>query len=154
MTPYRHTQFSVLNMILLGLPMIWTVWGGLFLGIPSPFNFLVLGLGIFFLGLAICFYSLKIEVDQESIRMAFGPGLFKKSWQLAGCTAVRQVRTRFIDGWGIKLTRDGWLYSVSMPHAVLVRLENGKAFILGTDEPEALLAALLEAGLELEDEPA
>jgi hypothetical protein len=79
--------------------------------------------------------------------MSFGPGFIKKSWPISTCVAARQLRTKLIDGWGIKATKLGWLFSVSLPHAVLIRFKNRKAVQLGTDEPEALL----EAGLALED---
>jgi hypothetical protein len=150
MTPYRHTQFSLLNILTIGLPAVICLFVFFTVNIAGGFSYLTLGLGVFFLALAYCFHSLTIEVDADEIRMSFGPGLIKKSWAVSTCTSARTIRTRLIDGWGIRLTKDGWLYNVSIPHAVLIRLVNGKAVQLGSDEPEQLLAALREAGLELE----
>jgi len=39
-------------------------------------------------------------------------------------------------------TRRGWLYNVAGFDAVLVRLKDGKSFLVGTDEPRRLKAAL------------
>ena len=149
MTTYRHVQFSLANVVLLALPVI--VCTVVLIGVNGPERLIPLGLMILFLGLATCFYDLKTEIDEERIRIAFGPGLLRKSWPLAECTSARITSPRFIDGWGVKLTREGWLYSVSMGQAVLIRLESGKAILIGTDEPEALLASLLEAGLDLDE---
>ena len=55
------------------------------------------------------------------------------------------TRSSFFCGWGIHLTPRGWLYNVSSFQAVAVRLKSGKGFLLGTDEPEQLLAALRHA---------
>ena len=153
MIRYQHTQVGKLNLFALGLAGSWTLAAGLFLGLPRPFDLFTIGLGGLFLILGLLFFSLRIQVDGEGIRIAFGPGIISRSWALGDCVSARQVRTSLIDGWGVKLTRDGWLYSVARPHAVRIRLTNGACVLLGTDEPEVLLAALLEAGLDLEQEP-
>jgi hypothetical protein len=150
-TPYRHTQVGTLNLLLLGSPALACLLVFSLSNNMGAWSILVLGLVLLFVGLAFCFSSLTIEVDAERVGLSFGPGWIRKSWPIENCTAARQIRTRLIDGWGIKLTSQGWLYSISMPHAVLVRFTDGKAVQLGTDEPEALLATLLEAGLDLED---
>jgi hypothetical protein len=64
---------------------------------------------------------------------------------LADLAAVEVTRTRFWDGWGVHRTRRGWLYNVSGFDAVLVRRKDGKAFLVGTDEPRKLKAALERA---------
>lgn len=151
MTTYRHTEFSLLNLVLLALPIVVCFMVFLISNAPWGYQLITLGLAALFGGLGICFHSLTIEVDDKDVRIFFGKGFLKRRWALADCVGARQVKTRLIDGWGIKLTPDGWLYSVSMPEAVLIRFRNGKAVQLGSDEPEALLAALLEAGLEPEE---
>ena len=151
MTPYRHTQFSLLNILTIGFPAVICFIVFFAVNITGGFHYLTLGLGVLFLVLAFLFHALTIEVDADEIRMSFGPGLIRKTWPISTCTSARVIRTRLIDGWGIRMTKDGWLYNVSIPHAVLIRQTNGKAVQLGSDEPEALLASLLEAGLELEE---
>jgi hypothetical protein len=42
-------------------------------------------------------------------------------------------------------TRRGWLYNVSGLDAVLVRRKDGKCFLVGSDEPRKLKAALERA---------
>ena len=59
-----------------------------------------------------------------------------------GIEAIEVTRTRFWEGWGIHYTSRGWLYNVSGYGAVLIHLKSGKRFMLGTDEPASLAAAL------------
>ena len=88
------------------------------------------------------FHSLTIEVGGGALRWRFGPGLISKSVGLSEIASVKIVRTNFFEGWGIHLSRFGWLYNVSGYDAVAVTLKSGKQFALGTDEPQALCAAL------------
>ncbi len=52
------------------------------------------------------------------------------------------TETTFLQGWGIHYTSRGWLYNVSGFRAVAVKLKSGKQFLLGTDEPAQLRAAI------------
>ncbi|MBI2298568.1 MAG: hypothetical protein HYU66_06380, partial [Armatimonadetes bacterium] len=70
------------------------------------------------------------------------PGLIRNSALVQDIRSVECVRTNWWEGWGIHGTRRGWLYNVSGFDAVLITLEQGKSFMLGTDEPEVLAEAL------------
>ena len=101
----------------------------------------------------VCTLTHTASAPRQPSRSGYYPSsqIQPRRGAVSTCTSARVIRTRLIDGWGIRMTKDGWLYNVSIPHAVLIRLTDGKAVQLGSDEPEALLAALLEAGLELEE---
>jgi hypothetical protein len=88
-------------------------------------------------------WSLTIQVRGGELEWHFGPGVLRKSVRVADIADVMPTRTRWIEGWGIHLTRRGWLYNVAGSDAVLIRLRDGKQFMLGTDEPERLTEALL-----------
>jgi hypothetical protein len=47
-----------------------------------------------------------------------------------------------MEGWGIRITTRGMLYNVSGRDAVEIRLDDGRRFRLGTDDPNGLVAAL------------
>ena len=146
MTPYRHTQYSILNLVLLGIPVV--LCGYLFVAIESPpANWICLGGALLFVLLVFLFHSLTIEVDSETVRLHFGTGIIRKSWPIADCTSACHVRTALWEGWGIRLTSRGWLYNVSIPDAIMIRLADGTAVQLGSDEPGALLDALERAGV-------
>ena len=93
--------------------------------------------------LAICawlFHSLTIEVTEGELRWRFGAGVIRKRVPLDQIVSARVVRTNWLEGWGIHLSRYGWLYNVSGFGAVAIKMKNGQHFALGTNEPEKLAA--------------
>ena len=140
MNAYKHTQrgtLIVVAMLLLSALMI--VLG---LTISRP---LLVGVPILLLG-GWLFHSLTIEIADGQLRWRFGPGWIRKQVRLEAIAGAKSVRTNFIEGWGIHLSRFGWLYNVSGWDAVAITLKDGKCFALGTDEPQALLASIRAAG--------
>ncbi|HEY0970125.1 MAG TPA: DUF3093 family protein [Gemmatimonadales bacterium] len=88
------------------------------------------------------FSSLTVTVDDTHLRWHFGPGLVRKKVPLADIVSVERTRTSLLSGVGIHLTPRGWLYNVWGRDAVWVRLRGGKQFLLGSDEPDSLAAAI------------
>jgi hypothetical protein len=136
MTAYKHTQRgTVIIVSMLAMTAMFVVLGVTVarqLLITSPLLLIALWL----------FHSLTVEIDDEKLRWRFGPGIISKSVPLTEIVSARVVRTNFIEGWGIHLSRFGWLYNVSGQDAVAIVLKNGKPFALGTDEPAALVEAI------------
>jgi len=89
--------------------------------------------------------SLEIAVDAREIQWRFGIGLIRKRVDLSEIDRVEVMRTSLRHGWGIHLSRQGTVYNVSGFDALAFRLRSGKRFILGTDEPRRLKAALERA---------
>ena len=81
-------------------------------------------------------------MTEGELRWRFGAGLIRKRVPLDQIISARAVRTNWIEGWGIHLSRYGWLYNVSGFGAVAIQMKNGQHFALGTDEPEKLMARL------------
>jgi len=100
----------------------------------------------FFGLLLLVFCSMTTEVDGEEFRARFGvlgwPG---KSAALSEIAAAVPIRLSLIAGWGIHITTRGWLFNVSGRGAVIVGLNNGKQFLVGTDEPVRLADAINQA---------
>jgi hypothetical protein len=91
---------------------------------------------------ALLFCTLTVRIGGGEIECRFGPGLISKRIPLAAVRGARPVRTAWYQGWGIRLTSDGWLFNVSGLDAVEVELAGGTRVRIGTDEPEALAAAI------------
>jgi len=91
------------------------------------------------------FHSLTVEIVRGELRLRFGIGLIRRRFAIADIQAVRAHRTRWWYGWGIRLTPHGWLFSVSGFDAVGIELDSGKKYLIGTDEPEKLRAAIASA---------
>lgn len=91
----------------------------------------------------VAFDGLTIRVTGDELAWRFGRfGFPRGRVALADIASVTVTRTTFWEGWGIRLTRRGWLYNVSGHDAVLIQRRNGKTFLLGSDEPRKLKAAL------------
>jgi len=142
MVRYEHTQrgtvllvtFLVTVFFLLALDML----------VPAVRGVLVIVIGI----LTVCgffFSSLTVRITDRGLQWRFGPGLIRKEVPLKEIQRVEVTETTFLQGWGIHYTSRGWLYNVSGFRAVAVTLKSGKQFLLGTDEPEQLRAAIHHA---------
>lgn len=91
----------------------------------------------------VAFDGLTIRVTRDEVAWRFGHlGFPRGHLALEQITSVEVTRTRFWDGWGIRRTQRGWLFNVSGYDAVILRRRDGKATLLGTDEPLRLKAAI------------
>ena len=139
MVYYQHTQNGyLLNMILLGA-MALNVW----FMFEYAFSWVALGVLIFLAVLLVLFSSLTIVIDDEFLRVRFGPGLIEIPLALKNMTACRVVKNPWYYGWGIRRTPHGWLYNISGSDAVEITMEDGRKVRIGTDEPLQLEQALL-----------
>lgn len=140
MIRYEHTQRGTTILVTLLAGMLLLL--GLASVLPASKGLLFTIIGI----LGICgflFSSLTVRITDRALRWEFGFGLMRKEIPLAEIEKAEVTETTFLQGWGIHHTSRGWLYNVSGFQAVVVRLKNGKTFLLGTDEPDRLRAALL-----------
>ena len=90
--------------------------------------------------------SLTVSIDQEYIRLRFGPSMWKKAIPLNNITECNPVQNTWTNGWGIHYIGKGcWLYNIAGLDAVEILLKNGKRKRIGTDEPEELAEAIRRA---------
>lgn len=138
MTHYKHTQIGYMTASALGAGTLMLAGMASQIGLrPLLPGFAVLGIS------APLLATMTIEIADGELRAKFGPLLVKKvKWDdIASCRAVVNNWTH---GWGIHISPDGWVYNVSGYGAVEIVLKNGAKFRLGTDEPDALTAAVNE----------
>ena len=78
----------------------------------------------------------------------FGPiRLIRDRFEVADITSARVVRNSPLHGIGMRYIPHGRLWNVWGLDAVELQLRNGTRFRIGTDEPQALLAALRQSGV-------
>ena len=100
------------------------------------------------------FGSLTVRVDEGAVKLRFGVGLIRRTIPLDRIQAAARVRNRWWYGWGIRLTPHGWLWNVAGLDAVELRLQDGKVFRIGTDDPAGLAAAVeAHLGQEIAEPP-
>lgn len=135
---YQHKQYALFIFVILA-------WIGSFVGlawylIGADMPLMVFAGILVFVG--FIFHGLTIKVDSETIRWGFGPGLFGQTLQLADIIEAKPVENSFRHGIGLRITHDGWVYTVSGFSAVQLTMKDGSQYRLGTNDQEGLLSAL------------
>ena len=134
---YRHTQIGYRTLIVLLVAAL-----GIFgLGPRSPLPVTLIVAALLIIS-AVLFSSLTVEINDGELRFHFGPGFWGKRYPLTEVADADVGRSRWWEGWGIRITPRGMLYNVSGTDAVEVRLRSGQRLRIGTDEPEALAQAI------------
>jgi hypothetical protein len=141
---YRHRQ--------IGTVMLWGLGAGVLLtALPLPFIesrmlwIVTAATAILTLACLPLFGTLTVEIDAELLTVAFGVGWIRRRFSVSEIRAARAVRNPWYYGWGIRLTPDGWMFNVSGLDAVEIDLAGDRKFLIGTDEPQQLLAAIERA---------
>lgn len=140
---YQHTQIgwvSIAGIVLGMLLVIGLLWNAERIVVGPMVTALLVF--IFLLGIAI-FGKLTVSIDQSEFRIRFGwlgwPG---KTVPVSEIVGAIPTKTAPISGWGIRITTRGWLYNVSGRNAVIVATDDGKQFLVGSDEPVKLADAI------------
>lgn len=138
---FRHTQVGYLMIAVLAAGVAGLSASLAFGSGPKALMAVVAVLGLCLL----LFPTLTAVVQGDRLRCFFGVGLIRREIPVAEIQAVSVVRNPWIYGWGLRLIPGGWLWNVSGLDAVELRLQSGKRFRIGTDEPQALHAAIANA---------
>jgi len=142
---YRHTQFGTAVVVSLLIGIGVTVLLSTQSAPSWVLCWIVTPVVIILAACVLLFFSLTVEIDEEMLRFRFGIGLIRKSVPLGEIEKAEPVRNRWIYGWGIHMTPNGWLYNVSGMEAVEITLKSGKRLRVGTDRPKELAEAIARA---------
>ena len=99
----------------------------------------VLALGV----LLVWFSRLEVTVDDSRVQAAFGLGRPSRTIPLTEVVGAERVRNRWWYGFGVRRAPQGWMYNVWGLDAVDVIRADGTRFRIGTDDPDALTAAIV-----------
>lgn len=143
MTIYRHRQTGTVILWTVGASAVVMAVLAAFFATVQPAVGAVLGLSLLVLvACLVLFGSLTVEVTTTHVRLRFGPGWIRKSFDAAEIVEAEMVQNPWHYGWGIRWTPRGWLFNVAGSDAVEIRLRNGRRYRIGTDEPHNLLLAI------------
>lgn len=88
------------------------------------------------------FGSLRTEVDRTHLRIRFGVGLVRRSWELRDIASAEAVCNPWYTGWGIRYLPGVVVYNVSGFDAVEIRTHGGKRVRIGTNDAAGLQRAI------------
>lgn len=141
MQQYEHSETGwVMLGTMTGAALI--TLGVAVLGWHSGRHHLVFAFPVLFVLVALNFYRLAVSVDDEKVTVRLGLGLIRRTIPLAEVASSEIEKGAWYGGWGLRWTGNGWFWTVSSLDAVAVNLKNGSEFLIGTDDPQALLAAV------------
>jgi hypothetical protein len=93
--------------------------------------------------LLLTFGRFSISLSAERLHWSFGwLGWPRGQVLLADIQSVAPARSRWTEGWGIRVTRDGMLYNLRGLQAVRLTLRDGRSIRVGCSDPAALLNLL------------
>lgn len=140
---YEHTQRGRLTLVVATFLILVGLVSVPAIGREDPVAAWVLlaAIGVV-LATVIVYNRLTITVTSRDVIAAFGWGWPKRTIPFSDITAVRRVRNHWFYGWGSRWIPGGWMYNVWGRKGVELVLTSGRKFRIGTDEPDALVAAL------------
>lgn len=149
MSPYKHTQVSWFVITITLVVLVFFGWLQVTSRLEpasadSGANFLVTAVMALVLFVLASFSSLTVSVDEQSVKIRFGWGIFRKTFLLAQVATVKQVQNPWYYSWGIHywLWPKMWVFNIAGLGAVELTMKNGKIFRIGTNEPEKLESAI------------
>ncbi len=100
---------------------------------------------VVFIWSALAISSLTVAIDNEYVRLVFGPHMFVKKFALKDITDAKPVKNDFWDGWGIHTCGDGFIYNIAGYDGVEITMVSGRHNRIGTDQPLELAEAIKKA---------
>jgi hypothetical protein len=144
MNKYEHTETGWMIIVTLGAFTILSALTAVLAPSCEP-KYVLYGVPVLLFAALLCFFKMKVTVDETAVRLRLGIGLVRVSVPLADIISAEAVKGRWYHGWGIRFLGDGWLYSVNSMDAVELKLKNSRRCRIGTNDPAGLLAAVKQA---------
>lgn len=145
--PYGHSQNGTVMLVTVAIILaVVAVTVLLLAGGPGGEGLVALAAPVALCAALLALFGrLTVSVDQQFVRVAFGIGLIARQIPLSTIRSCEPVRNRWWYGWGIRMTPRGWLWNVSGLSAVELTYTDGGHFLIGTDDPDGLCAAIRAA---------
>ena len=102
-------------------------------------NFMTAEIILVVVALLIQFIFLETVVDEKGIRFRFFPFIKWRqfTWdEIATVEVKKYMPIKEFGGWGIRYNFNYWCYTVKGRNGLLIKLTDGKQFLVGTQKPE------------------
>jgi len=139
---YRHTQTGPLMLLISVIGLVGAIW----VGVTQPFdtvaNVLLEVTFVVLVIVGLVAARLTVTVDGGAVSTWFGWGWPRRTISLVDIVSAQRVSNSWWYGWGVRKVPGGWMFNTAGYGAVELRFSSGAVFRIGTDEPDALLAAI------------
>lgn len=136
----KYTQFGTASVLIL-LPLFAVVVTMAIRSAiaKSPDLIINVILSSVFLICLLTFFRLTITVSDSFVSFKLGIGLWGKKYKISDIKACRPVTNSMINGIGIRMLSNGWLYNVTGMKAVELQFRDKYTVVrIGTDKPEEI----------------
>ncbi len=99
--------------------------------------------------IALLFFSMTIELKSDILTWYFGFGFLRETVKVSDIVDTSFFQTKWYQGIGIRMLRDGWLYNASIGSALKLSLSNGKHVYIGCKDTDGLKLALKTANEQI-----
>jgi uncharacterized membrane protein len=143
---YRHTQIAWTLIVLVVAVVLAEIAIVTFSGPQGTVSLALSGAVVAVAAVMLLLFStLTVVVDDRAVRLWFGFGALRREVALIDVRAARKVRNHWYAGWGVRVIPQGRLYNVGSRDSVELEMDTGRVVRVGTDQPDALLAAVSAA---------
>ena len=153
MTPFKEVQrlrenaIVKVTLLFLAASAAWMLWIALQAGAHSIVRGLAAVPALVSWALIAWLWvgRLETEVGSEQVCLRYWPLWFPKRIALSEIESSEAIQYRPIrdyGGWGIRWGRGGWIWNVYGNRGVRLNFNNGKHFVIGTQQPDPLAAAI------------
>lgn len=136
---YRHVQKTRWSWLLCLAGIVGAAWA--IVAVPGAGVIVAVSGFALLIAVGIMMSRLTVEVD-GGVTAEFGWGWPRRSVAVGDIVGARRCHNSWWHGWGIRKVSRGWMFNVAGREAVELELVSGRVFRIGTDEPDALLAAI------------
>jgi hypothetical protein len=147
--PRYHQRHTSIKALLLFIP-IAAIVGGSFLLVakePKPAIAMMLAVITFVATVVAVFSTLSVEITGDELVLGFLFGAMRRRIPLADIVRVERTTLPWWYGTGVKLGPKRTSYLIWPGPAAAVELKSGRTIQIGTNDADALLAALAQAGV-------
>jgi hypothetical protein len=148
MARYHH-RYTSIKALLLFIP-IAAIVGGSFLFVakePKPAIAMMLAVITFVAVVVAVFSTLAVEITGDELVFGFLFGVMRRRIPLADIAHATRITLSWWYGTGVKLGPKRTSYLIWPGPAVALMLKSGRTVPVGTEDADALLAALAQAGV-------
>jgi len=139
---YEHVQKGIIRPVLYGCAVVCLAIAWSTRDTP-PQVVIFAASALFCVLLSAAFAHLSVRDEGDRLSIGFGPvPIFRKSIFYKDITTVQKDRSHFLSGWGIHLTKKGWLWNIGGFDCVCIEMGK-KRTLVGTDDPDGLTTFLL-----------
>ena len=142
---YRHTQTGPMMLLISAIGLVGAIWLGVTQPLDTAANVLLELTFVLLVIVGLVASRLTVSVDDHRVSTWFGWGWPRRAIALADIVSAERVSNSWWYGWGVRKVPGGWMFNTAGDGAIELRLASGTVFRIGTDDTDALLAALHDA---------